>query len=178
MPSGQKFYVPHIPANASDDFKRLCLFTRDAPACAWPSGFIALKGPCLATWANESGWGNSRLARDYNNFAGMKWHSAMDTFGPARPVEYKAWDGTDTYTAFPDWRTFIDGYFHRLDNHPAYAGWRDAAVHGGQKFLEHVAPVWYGYNARAGAKYLQEIRTLWEGRILDFLQTAPIEGTV
>lgn len=174
-PTGQHFYVPHIPANASDDFKRICLYVRDATPGDWPPSLRAIRGPCLATWANESGWGNSRLAVEHFNFAGMKWHKSMESFEGASPVRYKAWDGEDDYCQFPDWPTFIRGYFHRLDNHPAYEGWRKAAEKGGQAFLEHVAPVWYGYNARAGAKYLQTIRTLWEGRIVAFLATAPFE---
>jgi len=146
--------------------------------CEFP--FEEIKGPCLAIWANESGWGNSILAEDHNNFGGMKWHSSMESFvdeeGNARvkKVDYRAWDGAGEYCGFASWIDFVDGFFHRLDNHPAYNGWRGAAARGGQSFMEFVSPIWFGKNERENYAYLKKIRLLWEARFLAYLQAGPV----
>lgn len=166
-----------LARNSSEDFVAMCKWVRDALPCEWPLPDI--KGPVIAVWANESGWGQSILAQDHHNYAGMKWHKCMETFvddaGVPRviAVDYAAWDGRGKYCSFPTWRDFIDGYFHRLDNHPAYEGWRRAARKSGQSWIEFVAPIWFGKNERENYVYLTKIRSLWEARILAFLETSP-----
>lgn len=166
-----------LAKNSTKEFVKMCEWVRDALPCEWE--YPDIKGPVIAQWANESGWGHSPLGVDHHNYGGMKWHKSMESFVDAdgKPrctlVEYGAWDGSGDYCSFPDWRAFVDGYFHRLDNHPAYDGWRTPAKKGGQAFVEYIAPVWYGKNQRENYAYLKRIRNIWEARVLGFLETSP-----
>lgn len=163
--------MPKLPDNATDEFVKLAGWVRDALPCEWP--YPKIKGPALAIFANESGWGHSVLAEDHHNYAGMKWNPVMEDWPGASAVDYKAWDGTGQYTEFTDYKSFAGGFLHRLEKHPAYAGWQDAANQSGMKWLEHVAPVWFGGNERDNYIYLKKIRLLWESRFLPFLAVSP-----
>lgn len=81
----------------------------------------ALRAITLAQWALESGWGTSRLATEHANFAGLKWRPEME--GLAKPVQYQAHDGLDTYCAFASVAAFIAGYW-RFVNRSPYKGWQ------------------------------------------------------
>jgi hypothetical protein len=103
--------------------------------------FPHLKGISFCQWALESGWGTSVLAREHQNYAGMKWREYMKPY--AKPIQYKAWDGLATYCAFQGPKEFIEGYWFRLDKAGAYPHWRrysgDAA-----DFMSYVGPIWVG----------------------------------
>lgn len=90
-----------------------------------------LKVVTLAQWALESGFGASDLARKHRNFAGLKFRARVNAGREdrplARPVDYQAHDGLDTYCAFDSLENFIHGYWAFVDNGPMYEGWRDFA---------------------------------------------------
>lgn len=80
----------------------------------------ALKAVCLAQWLLESGRGQSLLAKQYANFAGLKFRREME--GHAKSVRYVAHDGPDEYCHFQDARAFVAGYWHFIDR-DVYSGW-------------------------------------------------------
>ena len=86
--------------------------------------FPNLKKITVAQWILEGGRGQSRLAREFNNYAGLKYRPEMQGF--ATSVVYQASDGQDTYCYFETPLKFILGYWHFLDR-PVYSGWRDHA---------------------------------------------------
>jgi len=100
--------------------------------------FNALRPVTLAQWTLESGYGNSRLASDHLNFAGLKWRSEMEGF--AKPVTYAAHDGTEKYCKFDSLPAFIKGYWHFLERDP-YRGWRDHTV-SPQAFIRFIGPIY------------------------------------
>lgn len=98
-----------------------------------------LKGVTLAQWALESGYGQSVLAKQHLNFAGMKWREVMKPF--ATPISYQAHDGREDYCSFKTVDDFIKGFWARLDLMTPYAGWRD---HAGtpESFIKFIAEIW------------------------------------
>lgn len=100
--------------------------------------FPLLKPITVAQWIVESGWGHSALARDHNNFAGMKWRTAMAPY--ATRVTYEAHDGRGAYCHFHDIGSFIRGYWAFLERAP-YAGWR-SHVFNGEAFISFIGPTW------------------------------------
>ena len=98
-----------------------------------------LKGISFAQWALEAGRGTSVLAKRHLNFAGMKWRPFMS--GIAKKVWYEAHDGGDYYCEFASLEDFIAGYWLRLDRHPSYRGWRNAAATP-QGFFNFIADIW------------------------------------
>lgn len=108
----------------------------------------SLKSIVLAQWAEESGWGTSRLAAEHFNFAGMK---ALSEVGPileqlaAQKVWYEAHDGFDWYLRFAGPEDFIKGYFMFLDRSP-YRGWRAAARRSPHDFIRFIGRVWSNGN--------------------------------
>lgn len=131
----------------------------------------SLKTIVLAQWAEESGWGTSRLAAEHFNFAGMK---ALSEVGPilsrlaAERVWYQAHDGFDWYLRFGSPEDFIKGYFMFLDRSP-YRGWREAARRSPHDFIRFIGRVWS--NGNPG--YAERIINL-ERRIL--AAAAPADG--
>lgn len=97
-----------------------------------------LKPVTLAVWILESGRGESRLATEHRNFAGMKYRSEIAQY--AKRVNYDAHDGSGYYCEFATLEDFISGYWAFLDRAP-YAGWRDLA-HDEAEFIRFVGPIW------------------------------------
>lgn len=95
----------------------------------------ALKGVTLAQWAEESGWGQTKLAQVHGNYAGMVWGAVDENFGT--PVMY----GNRRFTQFTSLTNFIDCYWHRLDNVSVFNGWRDFADTP-ERFITYIAPGW------------------------------------
>lgn len=96
---------------------------------------VEMRAATLAQWALESGWGRSKLAADHNNFAGLKWRPRRVS-EVARPVEYEAHDGVDTYCHFDSPEEFILGYWMFIDGGP-YDGWSEH-VDDARAYLSHV----------------------------------------
>src|ERR1700704_6205252 len=88
-----------LPLTASPNFVTLAETYRD-----YSIVFPKLKGVTLAQWALESGWGMTRLAKQYHNYAGMKWGKIDGAFG--EPIMY----GGQKYTGFTSPTMFIEGY--------------------------------------------------------------------
>lgn len=80
----------------------------------------ALRVVTVAQWANESGWGTSKLSKDHNNYAGLKWRPERMEGVDARGFQYQAHDGWDTYTEFADYYNFIKGYWQWIGLGPTY----------------------------------------------------------
>lgn len=101
--------------------------------------FPHLKGVTLAQWALESGYGQSALAKEHLNFAGMKWRDVMKPY--ATPVLYQAHDGRENYCKFKTVDDFIKGFWARLDLMKPYAGWRNHAKTP-EAFVKFIAEIW------------------------------------
>jgi N-acetylmuramoyl-L-alanine amidase len=80
----------------------------------------ALKSIILAQFIKESGRGNSKLAKEFWNFGGLKWRPEMSEFGS--PISYEAWDGRTDYIKFTSPEAFIKGYWAFIARYP-YNGW-------------------------------------------------------
>lgn len=100
--------------------------------------FNGLRAVTLAQWTLESGYGNSALAADHSNFAGLKWRPEMEGF--ATPVTYAAHDGTDKYCKFGSVPAFINGYWRFIDRAP-YTGWRSQAA-SAESFIRFIGPIY------------------------------------
>ena len=128
--------------------------------------FNNLKAVTLAQWILESARGASGLAREHNNFGGIKWRPEMQGF--ATPVEYEANDGLDTYCAFDDLVAYIDGYWQFLTRRP-YEGWRDFADSPAD-FIAFIGGIWAPSNPAYAERVLNlvaEARTLLRGEDAD-----------
>lgn len=120
--------------------------------------FPILKAITVAQWIHESGRGSSKLAKDHNNYAGLKWRKEMK--GIATQVIYHAHDGTEPYCAFASPPDFVTGYWRFLDRAP-YKGWREHA-NSGDTFIRFIGPIYtptesYAENVKAN---LQEAEGL------------------
>ncbi len=143
-----------------------------------PIEFQQLKGIAFAQWALESGFGSSRLATQYINFAGMKWRPFME--GLATKVRYEAHDGVEYYCQFAGPAEFIKGYWARLDRHPAYDGWRRHTATG-EGFFRFVADIWAP--PRENPNYVSKVLSLHarltnEGTLPKSSDTVPVEPSV
>ena len=83
-----------------------------------------LRAVTLAQWILESGRGESDLAQEHFNFAGLKFRAEMADH--CVPVDYEAHDGVDTYCKFDSVEAFVSGYWVFI-NRSVYDGWRDHA---------------------------------------------------
>lgn len=153
-----------LPLTATPNFITLAQAYRD-----FAISFPRLKGVTLAQWAMESGWGMTRLARQYGNYAGMKWGSIDREYG--EPVMY----GGTKYTSFTTPTTFILGYWHRLSS-PAWRGWEDHAADP-QDFISFITPEWLTGRKANGSlstderKYVRDIMDIRNRRTEEFFVT-------
>ncbi|WP_201863200.1 glucosaminidase domain-containing protein [Microvirga soli] len=76
----------------------------------------------VAQCALESDWGRSDLANIHANFAGIPWSDLFNEVAVAVPHPVEPARGT--FCRFLSAATFLRAYRHRLDNDPAFAGWR------------------------------------------------------
>ena len=100
--------------------------------------FSNLKPITIAVWILESGRGESGLAVNHLNFAGMKYRTEINAF--AKRVNYEGHDGNGYYCEFASLVDFVAGYWAFLDRSP-YEGWRQRA-HDEIEFIRHVGPIW------------------------------------
>jgi hypothetical protein len=100
--------------------------------------FPHLRAVTLAQWMLECGYGQSQLARQHLNFAGLKWRPEMKDF--ASPVDYEAHDGKEKYCKFASLEKFVGGYWRFIDRAP-YNGWRN---HGGsaESYIRFIGPIY------------------------------------
>lgn len=127
-----------------------------------------LKGITLAQWALESGWGLSDLAMKHNNFAGMKWRPAMDSYG--WPTPYTDWQGkSEKYVHFEDKAAFILGYWVRFSTILAYRGW-EARTDTPYAFIDYVGPIWVGMSPTHNARYVADIKKIYLTHTRDLMK--------
>lgn len=105
----------------------------------------------VSQWALESNWGNSALAKTYNNYAGIKYRPELESF--AVPVNYGAHDGYADYAAFPGLDKFINGYFTFLDRKP-YQGWR-MFQKSPESWIRMIGPIW-----AEDPKYVEKVMSI------------------
>lgn len=103
-----------------------------------PTEFEGLKPVTVAQWMLESERGNSGLAREHRNFAGMKWRPEMKPY--AKRVLYKAPTEKAYFCSFASPGKFVEGYWAFLERKP-YAGWREHAADPGD-FIAFIGPTW------------------------------------
>lgn len=151
-----------LPDTATGNFRLLATEYADHPI-----EFPHLKAVTLAQWAKESGWGTSRLAAQYLNYAGAKWREYMRDY--ATPIMYAAHDGKTRYCEFRSHAHFIDGYWARLDIEPAYEGWRDH-TETPESFIAFVGPIWVTGErepSAAGDRYVEDVLRICAARTDD-----------
>lgn len=141
-----------LPLKTTKAFVELIKHAEDTPG-----EFPQLASTVLAQMALESGWGTSGLASQYFNYAGMKWREMMSRH--ATPVLYKAWDGPTKYCKFKNNSEFWNGYWHRLDAHTSYDGWREHTKTG-DDFIRFVGPIWLGMSREHNAEYVEKVRDI------------------
>ncbi|WP_170135063.1 glucosaminidase domain-containing protein [Acuticoccus kandeliae] len=99
----------------------------------------AVRLPLAAQWALESNWGRSDLALIHFNFAGIAWSDLFE--GRAARVPHPVDPSRGDFCRFLSPAAFVDGVIARLDNDPAFAGWRDHAQ-SVNAFAEFLARTW------------------------------------
>ena len=84
-----------------------------------PDNYQALQQATLAQWLLESGRGTSKLAKEGNNFAGLKWRSP-DMNGFATPLNIKVPSEPNfvEFCKFDGVEAFIVGYWKFLTRSP------------------------------------------------------------
>lgn len=159
-----------LPLIAAKNFVLLAQQYRDLPI-----EFPHLKGVTLAQWAMESGWGKTKLAGEFGNYAGMKWGACDAGFGS--PVVY----GKEKYTWFSDLTSFIHAYWNRLDSVDLYGGWREHAETP-ETFINFITPPWLtGRRTTDGAltqperTYVRDITDIRVRRTEEFFSLATKE---
>jgi len=112
---------------------------------------LAVRQASAAQAIIETGRGTSTLAREHNNFHGMKWRPEMANAG-AVPVEVAVTSEPSGRAEFCKFRTPADavaGYWAFLQRAP-YAGWHSRSATA-EAFLRFVCPIW-----AADPKYLDK----------------------
>jgi len=130
-------------------------------------GFKGIAAASVAQFILESGRGSSELAREFNNFAGMKWRPEME--GYATRVLVDAPSETAYFCSFGDVEEFVKGYWRFLDR-PPYDGWEEHATDPFE-FIDFIAETW-----AADPAYAEKLKDLIgeaEQLILQVGGTAP-----
>lgn len=76
----------------------------------------------LAQWILESGRGESLLAEQANNFAGLKWRPEMKSHAEPMMIKVPSETLPVEFCKFKDIESFINGYWRFIDRAP-YNGW-------------------------------------------------------
>jgi N-acetylmuramoyl-L-alanine amidase len=111
-----------------------------------------LKKASLAQWIIESGRGQSPLAKEHLNFAGLKYRARMSSH--CKPVDYTGSDGdAETYCKFSSIEKFIDGYWHFIKSGP-YEQW-SKFTNDGAGYVRYVKTKGYAADPHYVEKVLQ-----------------------
>lgn len=122
--------------------------------------FSSLKSITIAQWILESGRGTSLLAREHNNFGGLKWRDELESkvkniykvhYDEGRGEADKFYFGCKTEAAF------LDLYWAFIERAP-YAGWRDEAKKSPEAYLRHI--VFAGYVGVSDAQREEYVKTV------------------
>ena len=91
----------------------------------------------LSQWYLESDGGQSKLAKHFNNFSGLKYRKVMDDVCE-RKADYTDWEKeTDAYLYPEDRKNFIECYF-KFISRPMYDGWENHSDNE-HNFIVHIA---------------------------------------
>jgi len=93
----------------------------------------------VAQWILESDRGNSKLARDAKNFAGMKWRKELSGIGLPILIDVPSEPYPMEFAAFATPQDFVRGFYKFLDREP-YAGWRNTVSP--EQYIEHIGSTW------------------------------------
>jgi hypothetical protein len=133
-----------------------------------PIEFEQLKPITVAQWMLESGRGNSGLAKEHKNFAGMKWRPEMKPY--AKRVLYKAPTEQAYFCSFASPEKFIEGFWAFLERKP-YAGWKKHADDP-RDFIAFIGPTW-----STDPKYVGKVEALLPDAE-ELLGAAPVAAAV
>jgi N-acetylmuramoyl-L-alanine amidase len=101
----------------------------------------AMKVACVAQAINESGRGTSRVAKECNNFWGIKMRSELDGLAVGRRVEVTSeTEGFAVFAQFPDVATGVKGWLKFLTR-SYYKGW-EAYKDDAAGFIRHIGTSW------------------------------------
>lgn len=93
----------------------------------------------ISQWILESERGNSKLAREFNNFAGMKWRDELLGIGEQRWIKVPSEPGPVPFVWFESPEKFVEGFYRFLDRSP-YHGWRE--TRSPEQYIEHIGKTW------------------------------------
>lgn len=108
----------------------------------------------FAQFILESARGESRLAKEALNFAGLKWRPEMA--GVATPLEIRvpSEPGPVKFCKFKSVDDFIEGYWKFIGREP-YEGWRETQT--AERYIGHLQAAGYA----ADPDYLQKVSSLF-----------------
>lgn len=93
----------------------------------------------VAQWILESDRGNSKLAREHNNFAGMKFRQELEGIADPRLIQVPSEPVPVEFAYFKSPQDFVRGFYRFLDRDP-YNGWRNQP--NPETYIRHVGPTW------------------------------------
>lgn len=107
----------------------------------------------IAQWILESERGNSKLAREQNNFAGMKWRTELEGIGEQRWIKVPSEPAPVPFAWFREPELFVRGFFKFLDRSP-YEGWRETKSP--SEYIEHIGSIW-----ATDPRYIEKVKSLF-----------------
>lgn len=127
-------------------FKKLKVSVRD-------EDIEEIKQATLAQWVLESGWASSKLAKEANNYAGLKYRSELKHL--CTKYGYVDWAGEkDNYCKFANLNAFIVGYWTFLMR-DVYRGWNERTG-SASEFIDYLLDCGY----TSSDTYLHEVLSL------------------
>lgn len=93
----------------------------------------------VAQWILESDRGNSKLAREHNNFAGIKYRKELEGIAAPKSIQVPSEPAPVDFAYFKSPQDFVRGVFKFLDRSP-YDGWREQPT--AEAYVRHVGRVW------------------------------------
>lgn len=103
---------------------------------AWPH----LNAIILAQAIHETADFTSLLAREHNNFWGLKWREEMASHAAPITIKVPSESGPVTFCHFRIISNSVAGYFKFLGRSP-YAGWQEHSG-SGESFIRFIGPIW------------------------------------
>lgn len=103
----------------------------------------------IAQWVFESGWGRSGLARQFNNFGGMRWRDSIAydlSADDVLPALYTDWQGVTTKHFLVKRPENYQKIYFRFIERPRY---KDVRTDTGEHFLHDLAAAGYVASMRS-----------------------------
>ena len=123
----------------------------------YPAEFEILKPITVAQWILETGWGNSSLAQDHNNFGGMMWRTELAEIEGNYGVIYTSPSDniTTNYLHTSSIQNWFKSYWRFIDRWP-YVGWRDNA-RTGEEYIRFIKSKGYAGDPKYVDKVLSKL---------------------